>query len=110
MTMRTPAAGATPVTITATEYKFTGTDALEADGAFAVTFKNEGKELHELHVAKLADGEKRPVDQLLADPSVESSSSAVGHSFACPGTTAEAAGVNLTAPGRYLVLCFIPTG
>jgi hypothetical protein len=106
----TPSEGATPITITATEYTFSGTDALEAGGAFAVTFKNEGKELHELHVAKLADGEKRSVDEILADPSAESSTKAVGHSFACPGTTADAAGVDLRSPGRYLVLCFIPTG
>jgi len=110
MTMMTPAAGATPVTITATEYKFSGTDALKAGGAFAVTFKNEGQELHELHVAKLADGEKRSVDEIISDPSAESTTKAVGHSFACPGTTADVAGVNLTAPGRYIVLCFIPTG
>jgi hypothetical protein len=61
-------------------------------------------------VAKLADGEKRPVEELLADPSVESSSKAVGHAFACPGTTADVTGVDLRSPGRYLVLCFIPTG
>ncbi|MEA3054964.1 MAG: hypothetical protein QOD30_396 [Actinomycetota bacterium] len=106
----TPTEGATPVTITATDYKFAGTDALKAGGAFAVTFENEGKELHELHVAKLADGEKRSVDEILADPSAESSTKAVGHSFACPGTTADTAGVDLRSPGRYLVLCFIPTG
>jgi len=106
----TPSEGATPVTITATEYAFAGTDALKAGGHFSVTFENAGKELHELHVAKLADGEDRPVDEILADPSAESASKAVGHAFACPGTTADATGVDLSAPGRYLVLCFIPTG
>jgi hypothetical protein len=110
MTMMTPSAGATPITITATEYKFTGTDALKAGGAFAVTFKNEGTELHELHVAKLADGETRPMDDIVADPTAESKTTAAGHSFACPGATAPAAGVNLTTPGRYIVLCYIPTG
>jgi hypothetical protein len=110
MTMMTPAADATPVTITATEYEFGGTDALKAGGAFAVTFQNDGKELHELHVAKLADGEKRSVDEIINDPGAESTTKAVGHSFACPGTTADPAGVDLRSPGRYLVLCFIPTG
>jgi len=110
MTMMTPSAGATPITITATEYKFTGTDALKAGGAFALTFKNEGKELHELHVAKLAEGETRPMDDIVADPTAESKTTAAGHSFACPGTTAPVAGVNLTTPGRYIVLCYIPTG
>lgn len=106
----TPTEGATPVTITASEYTFAGTDAFKAGGAFAMTLKNEGKELHELHVAKLADGEKRPVEELLADPSVEPASTSVGHAFACPGTTADPTGVDLRSPGRYLVLCFIPTG
>jgi hypothetical protein len=110
MTLMTPSDGATPVTITATEYSFAGTDALEAGGAFAVTFVNDGKELHELHVARLADGEERPMEAILEDPMAEQSTASVGHSFACPGETAEAAGVNLTEPGRYIVLCFIPTG
>jgi hypothetical protein len=110
MTMMNPAEGATPVTITATEYQFGGTDALEAGGDFAVTFENHGKELHELHVAKLADGETRSVDEIIADPSAEATTKAVGHSFACPGTAAPVAGVDLSDPGRYIVLCFIPTG
>jgi hypothetical protein len=110
MTMMTPPAGAKPVTITATDYAFAGTDAFKAGGDFAVTFENDGKELHELHVAKLADGETRSADEIIADPSAESTTKAVGHSFACPGTAAPVAGVSLDSPGRYLVLCFIPTG
>jgi hypothetical protein len=105
-----PAADAKAITITATEYKFSGTDALKAGGMFAVTFKNEGKELHELHVAKLPADEKRPLDQFLADPNAEKMVTTVGHSFACPGKAADAAGVDLSAKGRYVVACFIPTG
>lgn len=105
-----PEDGAKAITITASEYKFGGTDALKAGGKFAITFENNGKELHELHIAKLPDGEKRSMEELFKDPNVESTTTTVGHSFACPGKTAAPAGADLTAPGRYLVVCFMPTG
>jgi hypothetical protein len=105
-----PADGAKAVTITASEYEFSGTDALKAGGQLAITFENSGKELHELHIAKLPDDEKRPLEEFLKDPKAESMTKTVGHSFACPGKTADAVGADLTAPGRYAVVCFMPTG
>jgi hypothetical protein len=110
MEMMTPADDAESVTITATEYKFDGTDALEGGGHFSVNFENHGKELHELHVARLAEGETRTIEELFADPNAESSTTEVGHAFACPGSVAEMAGVDMSEPGRYIVVCFIPTG
>jgi hypothetical protein len=106
----TPADDATDVTITAKEYEFSGTDALAAGGMFAVTFENQGEELHELVVMKVPDGEDRSLDELLADESAGDSLTMVGQSFACPGDTADPVGVDLSDSGRYVVVCFIPTG
>lgn len=110
MEMKTPEDDAKPITITATEYAFEGTDALEAGGHFAVNFENHGKELHELHVARVDDGEERSMEELFQDPNGEDATTEVGHAFACPGGVAESAGVDMSEPGRYLVVCFMPTG
>jgi hypothetical protein len=105
-----PADDATAVTITAKDYEFAGTDALAAGGTFAVTFTNEGKELHELMVMRVPDDETRSLDELLADESAGEDFTPVGSSFACPGATAEPAAVDLSESGRYVIVCFIPTG
>jgi hypothetical protein len=105
-----PAADATEVTITAKDYEFEGTDALADGGSFAVTFTNDGEELHELMVLRLPDDETRSLDELLADESAGDDFVPVGSSFACPGTSAEPAAVDLSEAGRYVIVCFVPTG
>ena len=107
-----PADGATEVTITAADYSFEGIDELAAAGTAAVTFTNEGNELHELMVMKIADGEERPIEELLQlpDEEAEQVASPVGMTFACPGATAEPTGMDLSEAGRYVAICFIPVG
>lgn len=105
-----PEAGATAVTVTAEDYKFDGTDALKAGGKFAIAFENKGKELHELVIQHINDDEKRPISELLQEPDPSAFATPVAFTFACPGATAEAVGADVTAPGRYVALCFIPTG
>lgn len=105
-----PAADATPVTITASEYTFGGLDALNATGEYAVTLENAGKELHEIVIQKIDDAETRPLEELLTVEDPSSFTTDVAFSFACPGVTAEPVSVNLETPGRYVALCFIPTG
>ncbi|MEA3019080.1 MAG: hypothetical protein QOI47_604 [Actinomycetota bacterium] len=105
-----PASGATAITITASEYKFTGADALKAGGMFAISFKNSGTELHELHIAKLPASEKRTMAELIMDDKARAELTTAGHAFACPGKTADAVGADLSAKGRYIVVCFLPTG
>ena len=104
-----PAAGATPVTISASEYAFAGTEALAAVGSYAVSLENVGQELHELVIQQLAADETRPLEELIALPEPPPTTD-VAFAFACPGATADAVGVELTEPGRYVVLCFLPTG
>jgi hypothetical protein len=110
MESQPPTDDATAVTITASEYRFAGTDVLKAGGRFAITFESAGTELHELHIAKLPEGDERPLDEILHDPEAESTTTSVGHAFACPGTASTPSGADLSASGRYVVVCFIPTG
>jgi hypothetical protein len=109
MESQPPTDDATAVTITASEYRFAGTDVLKAGGRFAITFESAGTELHELHIAKLPEGDERPLDEILHDPEAESTTTSVGHAFACPGTASTPSGADLSASGRYVVVCFIPT-
>ena len=101
-------ADATPVTITAKEYEFVGTDALAAGGTFGITFENDGKEIHEFALSRLADDETRPVDEILASGE-EPEMTEVAFGMACPGesTTFNA---EMTEPGRYVAVCFVPVG
>lgn len=105
-----PAADATEVTIQAKEYEFGGTDALAAGGQFAVTFENQGTELHELLIVRVPEDEDRSMEELLADEAAGDTMTPVGTGFACPNTIADAIGVDMSEPGRYLVVCFVPTG
>jgi hypothetical protein len=108
-----PAEGATEVTITARDYEFEGYEELAATGDYAVSFANEGTELHELVVMKIKDDEERSLEELLQLPEEEAQAAIeaeVGGSFACPGQTADPVAFSVESPGRYIVVCFIPTG
>ena len=104
-----PAEGATAVTVTAKEYSFEGVDALAAGGSFAITFANEGKELHELVIQHIDESETRSVEEMMQSEEPPDTLSEVAFGFACPGseTTLNA---EVTEPGRYVALCFIPVG
>jgi hypothetical protein len=71
-------------------------------------------ELHELVAVRLADGDDRPVDEIVASglDAVLSAGPPAAVLLAAPGGVQIAAvgdGV-LADPGRYLLLCAIPTG
>jgi hypothetical protein len=71
-------------------------------------------ELHELVAVRLADGDDRPVDEIVASSldEVMASGPPTAVLLAAPGGEQIAAvgdGV-LSEPGRYLLLCAIPTG
>ena len=104
-----PAADATPVTVTGTEYQFAGGEELATMGSYALTFTNVGTELHEAVVVKLADGETRPLEELLASEE-EPETTDIAFAFACPGASSEPVAAEITEPGRYVMLCFIPVG
>lgn len=105
------------IAVTAQDYSFSGVPALVATGA-ELTFTNgSAVEFHEMVVLRVADGETRSMDELLALPEAESESVAEfqGVLVASPGE----AGVNpeggdpsvtLTQPGRYIIICGVPQG
>ncbi|HJR23860.1 MAG TPA: hypothetical protein VJ804_00180 [Acidimicrobiales bacterium] len=118
-----PAEGAEAVSITATEeeaggqtvYSFSDNAATDLGevGSYAVTFQNEGEEMHELIVTRLNDDETRSVPELLAavgegtDPA--SFSTDVGTTSACPGEET-VVGAEIEDAGRYLLVCAFPVG
>lgn len=102
--------GWTDVEATATEYKFSGLPETVDAGNAVVALTNDGKEVHEMSLARINDGVTESVEELVNLPEEEAQAkiTQVGGAFAMPGTTSYSA-VSLE-PGRYAVVCFIPEG
>lgn len=100
----------TSVDVTAIDYAYdTDVDGLEA-GQVAFDFSNEGTEFHEMALLRIDDDTTETVEELLQLPEdeAEAKTTFMGISFAAPGQ-----GSTMYAdlePGRYVMLCFIPTG
>ena len=98
------------------EYAFTNLPTSVPAGT-SLTFTNNGAEVHEMVVVRIADGVTESLEEILAmeaegrDPMAEGLVEIVGDMplFAAPGTTAEGTRT-LESEGRYVVLCFIPQG
>lgn len=106
-----PAEGAEVVEVTADEYAFEGLADTYAAGDYAFVLDNPAEEIHEMVVFRIAEGEERPMTELLSLPEEEAGQVAevVAMGFACPGETSDPTGAELT-PGRYAAVCFLPTG
>lgn len=105
-----PADDATAIEVTAADYSFAGLDAIDATGDYALTLTNEGEELHEIVLVRIADGETRPVEELLEEEDPSEFATDIAFAFACPGASSEPTAVNIDEPGRYVAVCFIPVG
>ncbi len=104
-----------PIVVTAVDYGFDGLPERVAVGT-TLALENESMvEIHELVAIRLPDDEKRPVAELVQLPPEEFASflplmetvviAPPGEAgFAVEGTG------TLTEPGRYAVICAIPTG
>lgn len=111
------AAGET-VEVKGVDYKYEGLPAEIAAGTKVEFSNGSAKELHEFVAVKIPDSETRPVAELFKLP--ESEIEAIFGSgppatvlLAPPGgaETIKAVGDGtISAPGRYAVVCFIPTG
>jgi len=99
------------IDVTAAEYQFTGLPEELDAGYYIVNFTNDGNELHELVAVRINDDVTLSVDELIALPEEEADTMIqfMSAAFAAPGDTTVAS-LNLEAPGRYAVVCFIPTG
>lgn len=108
-----PEGDAEVVQVTAVDYAFQGVDDTYAAGQYGFEFRNDGDELHEMVVFRIDEEEQRPVEELLQLPQEEAQGlvEQVTGSFACPGEEApRAVAADLTEPGRYAMVCFVPTG
>ncbi|WP_324277484.1 hypothetical protein [Blastococcus brunescens] len=95
---------------TGVDYEYEGIpDSIEA-GTVAVTFHNEGEELHEIGLARINDDVTMPVEELLMLPEEEAMSMVTftGAAFAEPGAS-DTTFLQLE-PGRYAAVCFVPEG
>lgn len=98
------------------EYAFTNLPTSVPAGT-SLTFTNNGAEVHEMVLVRIADGVTESLEELLAmdaegrDPMEEGLVEMVGEMplYAAPGTKAEGTRT-LEREGRYVVLCFIPQG
>lgn len=104
------------VTVTAADYRFDDLPANVAPGSKLGLRNESAGELHELVALRLADDEGRSADQLVKLPELELRSLFAGPPslvLVAPPREEGLAAVGdgaLGAPGRYLVMCFIPTG
>lgn len=110
-----PAPAATEVVVTAVDYGYEGLPATVAVGSTIVLENSSGGEVHEFVAIRLPDDETRSVEELVQLPPEEFAAffplveTVV---IAPPGETGfavEGTGT-LTEPGRYAIICAIPTG
>jgi hypothetical protein len=110
------AAESSTVTIEAVDYGFNGVPSSVRAGT-AVAFRNTAPaELHELVAFRLPDGDDIALDDLVRIPTDELRSrigAPVMVLLQPPGSDEQIVAVGdgaLTEPGRYVLMCFIPTG
>lgn len=98
------------VDVSAIDYGFDGVPESVPTGTTSIALTNEGNEEHEMVVFRRADGETRPVEELLALPEAEAGEALTftAATFASPGATGYVA-TDLEA-GDYVAVCFIPVG
>lgn len=95
---------------TGVNYEYEGIPDTVPAGVVAITFTNEGDELHEIGLARVNDEVTTPVEELLALPEEQllSMIEFKGAAFAAPDES-DTTFMRLEA-GRYGAACFIPQG
>jgi hypothetical protein len=105
--------GATRTAVIGKDYEFFAAEALALGGQQAVSFINEGEELHELNIVRIAPEETRSVEQIIQESAGADAPPAtitpVAMGIACPGERT-VFNADLSEPGRYAAVCFIPVG
>jgi len=101
-----------PVVVTATDYAFAGLPGTVPAGTPLQLVNDSSVELHELVAIRLPDSETRPVAELLKDDPAALSAQPATVLLAPPGaqTIVAVGDGTLTEPGRYALICAIPTG
>lgn len=98
------------VEATGVDYEYEGIPDTVPAGTVAVTFDNQGEELHEIGMVRINEGVTESLEELLAMPEEQAMSMVqfVGVAFAAPGE-ADTTFLEME-PGRYAAVCFIPEG
>jgi hypothetical protein len=96
--------------VTAVEYEFQGAPTRLAAGPHGFRLVSAGEEFHELALVRVDSDQ--PVSDLLELPEDEQAKVMpyIGGVTACPGETSPDAVGGFLQPGRYALLCFVPTG
>jgi hypothetical protein len=98
------------IDVTATNYAFAGLDGPIAAGTTLVNLTNEGTEFHEVLLFKIADGEERPLEELMALPEGEIDSLITEQAFVMAPPGAGSFATTELDAGRYVAICFVPVG
>jgi hypothetical protein len=105
------------IAVTAVDYRFEGLPATANVGDKLVLTNESERELHELVAIRLPDGETRSSAELVALPQEEQEALSSGPPAAVllvpPGGAPQIDALGdgtLSEPGRYLLICAIPTG
>jgi hypothetical protein len=96
--------------VTATDYAFGGIPETVPAGTTLLTFANDGTEFHEAVVMQIAEGEERPFEELMALPEEEAMALVTNKAFVFTPPDAETYVTAELDPGRYVAICFVPTG
>lgn len=104
-----------PIDVTAVDYGYENLPSTVTTGTELTLHNASATEAHELVAIKLPDDEKRSVEELLQLPPEQFAAFFPGVAtvlIAAPGDDAVAVEGDgtLSDPGRYLVICAIPTG
>ena len=106
---RPPAAGASVVTITATDYAFGGPDSIPA-GLVTLRLVNAGREPHQAGLVRIDSGKSgAAVEAAMTAPGAPPAWTVFvgGPDVVPPGDTANS--TQPLAPGRYFLVCFVPS-
>ena len=97
--------------VTAVDYAFEGVPDELSTGYTVVTFSNEGQEQHEMFALRFNDGTTESLEEIVELPEEEvfTKISPVNATWAPPGGS-DTVSWNLSEPGRYAIVCFIPVG
>lgn len=97
--------------VTAMDYEFDGIPAELSAGTYGVDFSNEGNEFHEMVVFRKGDDTTESFEEIFAmeEDAAMALVAEVGGTFAPPGESAGGL-FDMSEPGEYVAVCFIPVG
>jgi hypothetical protein len=91
------------------EYEFNGLPKTFTTGPVAIELTNDGAEIHELTTVRITSKDKLKALVKLPEKKAQKKLQLVDHTVVEPGDTAYSF-LDLTTPGRYGAVCFVPVG